>query len=200
VADQTQYRKPYFDSDVFIGWIKDEKIETTLSGEIIIQDRGKIGEHLMKLAEDRVFPVFISGLTIAEVHKHKGREKLNQDENEKILSYFEHDFINVIIIDRKVGEEANKLCQKYTSIKLSPNDAIHLVCAKKAGCDVLLSWDGVLNSIKDQEIRIENPILWIPPKKLKPVAEEQLSFIQTESLEDEKTTQNFQDSSKQTEE
>ncbi len=34
---------------------------------------------------------------------------------------------------------------------------IHLACALRAGCDVLLSWDGPLTSIKHEKIRIEKP-------------------------------------------
>lgn len=190
MAEPPLYKKPYFDSDVFIGWIKNERIPESgpdgkpvigPDGQPVIVERGKIGEHLLTLGEQRVFPVVISALTIAEVHKHKGKEKLSGDENQNVLDYFEHDFVTVVPIDRKIGEDANKLCRKYEAERLSPTDAIHLVCAKKAGCDVLLSWDGVLNAIgifnaikdpdKDPEIRIERPIMWIPPEKLKPAVQ-----------------------------
>lgn len=75
------------------------------------------------------------------------------------MTDFQHDFINVVVIDRNIGEEANRLCREHEDKKLSPCDAIHLACAKKAGCDVLLSWDEGLNSITDPSIRIERPVL-----------------------------------------
>ena len=70
------YKKPYLDSGVFIAWIKGEKISRRdASGKEEIVDRGKIGEHILTLAEKRLFPVIISALTIAEVHKKKKKSK-----------------------------------------------------------------------------------------------------------------------------
>lgn len=178
MAEQPLYKRPYFDSGVFIGWIKKERIPQKdedgnimigEDGKEVIEERGMIAEHLLTLAEQRVFPVVISGLTIAEVHKRRGKEKLINDENQNVLDYFEHEFVNVVPIDRKIGEEANKLCRKHEDKKLSPSDAIHLACAKKGGCDVLLSWDGPLNSIDEPGIRIEKPVMWNPPERIKPM-------------------------------
>jgi len=192
VPDPPLYTRPYFDSDVFIGWIKNEKIVTKGAdgkplldpgGIPIVTERGKIAEHLLTLAEQRVFPVVISALTIAEVHKHKGKAKLEKDENQNVLDYFEHDFVSVVVVDRKIGEEANKLCRKYETDGLMPADAIHLACALRAGCDVLLSWDSTLNSIKGAGIRIENPKIWSPPPK--PKVAEQMPLIKEEDSEPE---------------
>ncbi len=148
------YKKPYLDSGVFIAWIKGEKIPDA-DGKIV--DRGKIGEEILSQAERGEFPVVISSLTIAEVHKRKHKTKLTDDENENTLKYFEHSFVAVQPVDRYVGEEANKLCRKHQDQKLSPADAIHLACAKRAGCDVLLSWDGPLTEVSEPGIKIEKP-------------------------------------------
>jgi len=151
-------KRPYLDSGVFIGWIKGEKIpEKDAAGNEVITDRGKIAESLLMLAEQQVFPIVISAITLAEVHKKKGKEKLVGDEDQNVLDYFEHDFVNVIPVDRAIGEAANRLCRKYEKEGLSPNDAIHMACAKQAGCDILLSWDKVLNSIDDPEIPTDRP-------------------------------------------
>jgi predicted nucleic acid-binding protein len=163
VADTT-YRKPYMESSVFIGLIKGETIEKMEPDGKRVQERGKIARHLLGLAEQQVFPVVTSSLTIAEVHKKKGSQKLTAEEDDNILAYFEHDFISVVSIDRNIGEKANRLCRQYG---LSPNDAIHLACAKEAKCDVLLSWDDGLTTIKDPDIRTEEPILWFPKAKPK---------------------------------
>lgn len=196
MAERYFYKKPYFDSAVFIGWIKGEripekdkdgKVVVGKNGEEVFEERGMIGEHLLKLAEQRFFPAVTSALTLAEVHKHKGKEKLEPDEDQGILDYFENAFITVLPIDRKIGEEANKLCRKYLAQKLSPNDAIHLACAKRAGCDVLLSWDGPLNSIEEPGIRIEKPILWNPPEGTKPMV--QLPLLNDKVDSDEKKTE-----------
>ncbi len=159
------YKKPYIDSDVWIGWIKDERVPGIgPDGQPATIERGEIAKHILELAEQHVYPIFISPLTFAEVQKKKGKERLADDENQNVLDYFQHDFVNVVPIDRALGEKANSLCRVYEAEKLSPSDAIHLACALKAGCDVLLSWDGPLNVITCTDIRIERPKIWHPAK------------------------------------
>ena len=165
-----RYRKPYLDSGVFIAWIKGEVIkQKDANGVEVIVDRGKIGESILTWAESRAYPIIISTLTLVEVHKKKGKEKLEADENQNVLDYFQHDFVNPVIIDRSIGEEANRLCRLHEDQKLSPCDAIHLACAKKAGCDVLLTWDDGLVGIADPAIRIERPEMQEIP--LEPLSE-----------------------------
>jgi predicted nucleic acid-binding protein len=172
VAERLCYKKPYFDACVFLGWILGERIPLKVDGKFVIGDDGEhvfeertlIAEHLLKLASQGIFPVVTSALTLAEVHKHRGKDRLSVKNSLDFLAYCEHDFITIVAIDRDIGEEANILCQKY---RLFPNDAIHLACAKKADCDVLLSWDGPLNRVADAGIRIEKPVMWTPPEKPK---------------------------------
>jgi hypothetical protein len=38
-----------------------------------------------------------------------------------------------------------------------PNDAIHLACALRAGCDVLLGWDNRFAKVTHPNIRLEEP-------------------------------------------
>lgn len=160
------YRKPYIDSDVFIGVIKNEVINETLAdGQVVSVERGKIGAHVLTLAEQRVFPVYISPLTIAEVHKIRHQEKLTDDENENILEFFENDFVTVVPIDREDGENANRLCRRYQTERLSPTDALHLACALKAECDVILTWDRDFKKVVHPDIRVEPPTIWEPPKR-----------------------------------
>ena len=182
------YRRPYLDSDVFIGWIKGEKIpEKDGTGADIITDRGKIAESILTLAEQQVFPIVISAITLAEVHKKRGKEKLLGDEDDNVLDYFEHDFVNVVPVDRAIGEEANRLCRKYEKEGLSPNDAIHMACAKKAGCDVLLSWDKELNAINDPDIATERPkILDLTPPQ------QELELVAVKENENEKPAKDAQ--------
>lgn len=136
-------------------------------GKPILIDRGKIGERVLTLAENGVYSIIIPGLTIAEVHKKKGCPRLPDDENQNILDYFEYEFVTRVPVDRAIREEANRLCRKYEDEGLFPCDAIHLACAKKAGCDVLLSWDAVLNTLNDPDIRTEQPrIQELPDREL----------------------------------
>lgn len=174
-------KRPYLDSDVFIGWIKGERIpEKDAGGNEVVTDRGKIAESILTLAERQVFPIVISALTLAEVHKKRGKEKLVGDEDQNVLEYFKHDFVNVVPVDRAIGEAANRLCRKYEKEGLSPNDAIHMACAKQAGCDILLSWDKVLNAISDPDIPTERPkILDLTPPQ------QELELVPAEDNEDE---------------
>ena len=142
-----QYQKPYLDASVFIAWIRGE---VTAEGV----DRGKTANHILTLAERGEFSVYTSTLTLAEVHKKRRGPMLAGGQDERILAYFEHDYVKLIDVDRRIGEEANGLCRKYGIL---PNDAVHLACALRAGCDVLLAWDPELTAVKHPGIRIEEP-------------------------------------------
>lgn len=143
-----QYQNPYLDSSVFIAWIKGEVIEGV--------DRKDIADHILGLAERRIFKINTSTLTLAEVHKKRGTEwpRLEPDEDEMILAYFEHDFFNIIDVTRDIGEHANSLCWEYPVL---PADAIHLACALRAKCDLLLAWDDRLLAVNHPQIRTETP-------------------------------------------
>lgn len=137
-----QYRNPYLDSSIFIAWLK---------GEV---GRHDIATHILTLAEQQVFKINVSALTLAEVHKKRNHPPLTTEEDEMILTYFEHDFINIIDIDRNMGEQANRFCRQFAIL---PADALHLACALRARCDVLLTWDNRLLTLKHPDISIEAP-------------------------------------------
>ena len=141
-----RYERPYLDSSVFIAWLKGE-----ISKGV---DRKRIAAHILRNAELGAFRICISALTLAEVHKKRGHEQLTDDERTEILRFFEHDYIDVVSVDRMIGEQAHGFCREYG---LSPADAIHLACALRASCDCLLSWDNVLNDVDHPHIRCEEP-------------------------------------------
>jgi predicted nucleic acid-binding protein len=140
------YQKPYFDSSVFIGWIKGEVAKGI--------DRRLVADSILGLAERGDFQIYTSALTLAEVHKLRGGERLPTNLGDRILAYFEHDFIRIIDVDRNIGEQAHRKCREHG---IYPNDAIHLACAMKAGCEVLLAWDDRFNKVREPNIRIEEP-------------------------------------------
>jgi predicted nucleic acid-binding protein len=142
-----QYERPYFDSSIFIAWIKGEVI-----GGI---DRKAVANHNFTLASRGAFKIFTSAVTLAEVHRIKGRPgTLSASQDEEILQFFEHEYIIIVDVDREVGENANKFCREYG---LNPMDAIHLACALRAKCDVLLSWDNDYKGVRRTDIRCERP-------------------------------------------
>jgi predicted nucleic acid-binding protein len=139
-----QYQKPYLDSNVFIAWITGEA------------DRHAVADHILNLAERGVFKIYTSALTLAEVHKLRTGAALSARDDGEILAYFEHDFIQLVDVDRGIGEQANRFCRQYG---IYPNDAIHLACALRAGCDVLLAWDNRFAKVQHPDIRIEEPCM-----------------------------------------
>ena len=53
------------------------------------------------------------------------------------------------------GEEAHELARQYG---LKPTDSVHLACALRAKCDVLLTFDPDFNTVKtDPRIKIQPP-------------------------------------------
>lgn len=159
------YRKPYVESSVFISLIADEVTNGI--------ERGRISAKVFSYAESGDFSIYTSTLTIAEVYKQKGNPMgtLTEAQSGQILELFEHEYIKLIDIDRRIAEEAHKLSRQFG---LSPNDAIHLASSLKAKCDILLSWDvnSFISKVQMSEIVVEEPA--IPTK-------EQLSML-TDSL------------------
>lgn len=106
-----RYRYPYLDSSVFIAWLKGE-----IANGI---DRQRVAEHILRAAESGIHRICISALTIAEVHKGKGGKRLTEKEQQtEILRFFEHDYIDVISVDRMIGEQAHVFCREHA---LSPS-------------------------------------------------------------------------------
>jgi predicted nucleic acid-binding protein len=152
------YSKPYIESSVFIAFIKSEKTQ----GPTHDMDAQAIFASIIKCALDGHFPIYTSSLTIAEVHKRKGCDELSDTESADLTPHFREDFITLVEVDREIAETANHLCRTHKAVDgqraLRPNDAIHIASAKKAGCDVLLTWDPGLLSQKIDGLRIECPI------------------------------------------
>jgi len=148
------YTRPYFDSSVWIGWVQHEVIEGI--------DRRAVADHILRHAAAKAFKIYTSTLSLAEAHKKRHHIPLTEPEDEGLLTYFEHEYIEFIEVDREIGEHANKLCRDASIVPaghklLLPNDAIHLACALRAKCDYLLAWDGDLLDIKHPDIKTEYP-------------------------------------------
>lgn len=142
------YKKPYVDSSVFIAWVKAEVVGGA--------DRGKIAQHILSAAERGDFSIYTSALTLAEVHKLRTGRTLPNGDSDKIIEYLERSHVKLIDVDRRIGEEANRLCRTHG---IKPNDAIHLASALRAGCDVLLAWDKRFTAVQTEQIRLEEPMI-----------------------------------------
>jgi predicted nucleic acid-binding protein len=148
---------------VFIAFIKGEKTQ----GPNHDQDAKAIFDSIIDAARGGAFKIITSGLTIAEVFKNKKNPEmgLTLQENEDLRPYFREDYIQIVEVDRDVGDRANELCRTLpadpsTSARaLRPNDAIHIASAERAECDVVLAWDPDFISQKARisTIRLETP-------------------------------------------
>jgi predicted nucleic acid-binding protein len=147
-----RYRKPCLDSSVFIGG---------LEGEICNGiKRGVVFRYILEKARSGEFTIFISAITLAEVYKKKRRAKSTDPLLDEFLELVNEPIVEVIEVDRETGINAHKLCRRFAGNKLYPNDALHLACALRAGCDVLLAWDTPLIGIVHPNIRIEEPTIY----------------------------------------
>lgn len=144
-----KYRKPCLDSSVFLGGLRNE-----IAGGI---KRSVVFRCLWESAKSGAFPVFISAIAIAEVYKKRRYETGSGPMLDEFLECINEPFVEVIEVDRETALQAHYLCRKFAKNKLLPNDGIHLACALRAGCDVLLAWDGPLVSVIHGDIRIEPP-------------------------------------------
>lgn len=143
-----QYQKPYLESSVWLGWIKGEGVDGL--------DRGEIAKRILDQAQAGAFKVYTSTLTLAEVHKLRSGPVLPSEHGDTLLAYFEHEFTELIDVDRGIGEEAHRLCRTHG---IYPADAIHLASALRAGCDILQAWDNRFTNVKLPNIRVEEPRL-----------------------------------------
>lgn len=149
------YRRPYVESSAFIAFIKGE----TKGSD---HDCRAVVESILSAAEDGQFKIFTSSLTIAEVFKNKKKGvQLTEQENEDLKPYFRENYIVIVEVDREIGERANDLCRLHQPGPdipgLRPNDAIHLACAERADCEVLLAYDPDLTKQKHPDIDIKWP-------------------------------------------
>lgn len=148
VADR--YKRPYFDSSVFLAWIKKEVVDDI--------DRRTPADHILALAESGSIVIFTSTLMLAEVHKLRSGPITPIKDNGAILKtferYLENDWIRLVDVDRRIGEEANAFCRQFG---IYPNDAIHLACALRAKCDYLLAWDDRFIKVRHPSIKPEAP-------------------------------------------
>jgi Predicted nucleic acid-binding protein, contains PIN domain len=143
------YIAPYVDSSVFIAWIHKEVVDGV--------DRFAIADSVVKNAERGDYLIYVSALTLSEVHKlPRGKTPpLTKEQDEMIIRFFQNDCFKVLPVDRDIGEAANRLCRDYG---IHGNDATHLACALRAKCDVLLVWDRPLaTKVQRSDIRVEAP-------------------------------------------
>jgi predicted nucleic acid-binding protein len=162
------YRRPYVESSVFIAFIRAE-----MKGDD--HNCKAIFDSILDAAKEGGFSIYTSALTIAEVFKNKKKGvQLTEQENEDLCPYFREGYIRIIEVDRAIGERANELCRTHVAAPnrpaLRPNDAIHLACAERANCDVLLAYDPDLSKQTHDAMSIEWPSAIVAAMQQSPAA------------------------------
>ncbi len=133
----------YWDSCAFLALLKNEpeKIDECKS--------------VIKAAKDGKVIIVTSALTFIEVIKlERGKPKLSRDVEEKIRAFFQHEWIYIYNVDRKVGELARDLMWQYEGLK--PKDSTHVATAVQAKVDVLETFDDGLLKLSG---KVGNPLL-----------------------------------------
>lgn len=140
----------YWDSSIWIALIKHEiknGIDRTLIPKMILED-----------AENNKVAIYISRLTIVEVHKKRNYTSLTEYEDSQVQSrFFQHEYIKKIDVDKYVAEQARQIAWKYN---LKPADAIHVASAKKVSAQVLHHWDGDFSHVPSDFITCSEPTNW----------------------------------------
>lgn len=136
----------YWDSTCFLALLNDE-------------DEAAICERILDEAKQGTTEVCISPLVQVEVVRPKGAPRpLPEAVRERVTSFFENDYIKWRLIDRKIADDAQKLCWEHP---VHPRDAIHLATAIDLKCDFLETSDrrllGLDGQVPDTALRICGP-------------------------------------------
>lgn len=148
-------RRRYWDSCAFLGWLRDE------------QD--KVSHCRPAIAEARAgrLAIVTSALTIAEVLWLTGKDPIPKSDRESVRRFFEHEWIVVYEVDRKIAEAAQDVVWDF---KVKPKDAIHVATALDAEVEQLDTFDGPLQSqtgtVGDPPLRIGPPDQGLPQSLL----------------------------------
>ena len=126
----------YWDSTCFLSVLNDE-------GD------AQACERILEEASRSRTEVCVSPLVQVEVVRPKGSPRpLAEKLRNKVRTFFENDYIKWRMIDRKISNDALRLCWEHS---IHPRDAIHLAVAIDLKCDLLETADGNLLNL-DQKI------------------------------------------------
>jgi len=119
-------KKRYWDSTVTIAYLNDE------------DKRAPICKAILDSAERGETQIFISALTIAETLKYGRAKPIGKEKREKVIEFFQRDYITVVNVDRWIAGQAQEL---YWENNIPPKDAIHVATALKVKVDVMETYD-----------------------------------------------------------
>jgi predicted nucleic acid-binding protein len=125
----------YWDSDCFLGYLMEEP--------------DKVGgcQQVIDEAEAGKLVIVTSALTLAEVVWIRGRPKVPADRDARVTEFFEHDWIVVFELDRKLAEAGRRLVWEQG---VRPKDAIHVATALDAKVMQLDIFDTELHKLSGE--------------------------------------------------
>jgi predicted nucleic acid-binding protein len=121
-------KRRYWDSNVFLAWIKGE------SGRV------EICEAIVRLARNDECVIVTSAITLAEVvrPRQKGTIEMTEDEDKKIVAFFSNPFLRFVDLSPSLAARSRVLQWKFN---LGVRDAIHVVSAIAGRADVIETYD-----------------------------------------------------------
>jgi predicted nucleic acid-binding protein len=130
-----------------------------IKGEVVKGiDRTEVPRMILEDAEKGKVTIFISRLTIVEVHKKRHYANLTKQEDDRVQSdFFKHEYIKKIDVDSWVADRARQLAWEY---KINPNDAIHAASAIKVKAEILHHWDGDFGKVPSDIMPSAEPLNW----------------------------------------
>jgi len=131
--------KRYWDSSVFLAWIKGEA------------GRVEVCEEIVAYARNNECDIFTSAITLAEVlrPRHKGPIQVTETEEAKIVGFFQNPYIKIIDFSAPLGAQSRLLQWRYG---LHVRDAIHVASGIAAKVDVIESYDPDFFKVKPSEV------------------------------------------------
>lgn len=125
-----EFRRYYWDSSVFCSFLSEE------------ENRCPIVQDLLHEAHAGRLEIVTSSFALIEVLRLKDHEKIPEQAQEQLKTFFEYPFIKIVNADREVCEVARNYVWKY---RMASKDAVHMATAEIASrvTDIhgLFSWD-----------------------------------------------------------
>ena len=129
----------YWDSNVFLAWIKGE------------EGRVEVCEEIAQMAHREECTIVTSAITLAEVvrPRHKGKPEMTEEEDRQILAFFSNPFIRFVDLTPPLAAQSRQLQWRYG---LGVRDAIHVVSAIAAKATVIESYDPDLRKVDPKAV------------------------------------------------
>ena len=119
--------KRYWDSSVICALLNEEK------------DRAPDCVNVINGAKAGKVQIIVSALAIAEVLKYRQNKPIRKDDRQKVIEFFQHQFITVVTLDRWIAFKSQEV---HWDHNVPPRDAVHVATALRARVNVMESYDG----------------------------------------------------------